>query len=75
MKRIVLLLSCVLLSTQLLAEHTCRLGTGYSWAECDTCRHERDAVSMKAGFDPEWDNECEGPLGCNDDSSELVNPV
>ncbi len=79
MKRIVVLISCVLLGTQLIAEHTCQLGTGYSWAECDSCRQERNqdrnTASLIAGFDPEYVNQCSGRLGCNDDTSEFVNPV
>lgn len=75
MKKMILVLSCALLSTQLRTEHTCRLGTGYSWAECDTCKASRHARSLKAGFDLEWDNQCEGRLGCNEDDSELIDPV
>lgn len=70
MKKIVLLLSCVLLSTQLIvAEH--------SQAACEECGQQ-----LKDVFDPEWNRWNEGYCSscgkynhrCQEDSSEFVNP-
>jgi len=59
MKRIVLLLSCVLLSTQLVADDS-----------FNTCKkHHR----MLETFDPEWEEECSCPT-CRDDTSEFADP-
>ena len=81
MKRIVLLLSCVLFSTQLLVAHThylgscesssgsCALGTGYSWAECDGCvKNAPQNRSAKSSFEYEWDRDGNG----QEDNSEQV---
>ncbi|MBY0109691.1 MAG: hypothetical protein K2X90_01120 [Candidatus Babeliaceae bacterium] len=77
MKRIVTLLGCVLFSTQLIAEH--------SWAQCEGCVNGSQYRSMKSSFDPEWKRWNEGDTcescgntfgqSCQEDDSELVNPV
>ena len=69
----------------LLVFSTVPLGAEYSWAQCKGCIHGSTYRSLKSSFDPEWDRWNEGggcesckntfSERCQEDDSELVNPV